>query len=188
MDIIYLDRLQSRKFELIGKIRNGAIFIYPTDTIYGMGCDATNYSAVEKLRKIKNRPNAPFSIIVPDIEWIYENCYVDDEVEEWLSKLPGRYTLILKMKNPFAVATNVSFNDTIGIRIPDHEIIKFLAETKKPIITTSVNKSSEDFMTSLDDLDEDIAKAVDFIIYDGVLEGTPSTIVDLVHKKIIKRK
>ena len=74
-----------------------SIFIYPTDTIYGIGCNAEESKLVEKIREIKNRDKKPFSIIAPSIKWILENC---ETTEKEISKyLPGPYTLILKKKN-----------------------------------------------------------------------------------------
>ncbi|MEM4396532.1 MAG: L-threonylcarbamoyladenylate synthase [Candidatus Woesearchaeota archaeon] len=187
MEIIAFEELKARKYELIGKIIRGELFIYPTDTIYGLGCDATNFAAVYRLRELKKRPIQPLSIIPPSIDWIYENCEIDEEIEKELSKLPGPYTFILKLKNRLAIASNVSYMDTIGIRIPDHKILEFLSETRRPIVTTSVNISNEPFMKDLSDLDDNFKIDVSFIIYQGPIFGKPSKIIDLVSKKIIER-
>ena len=150
----------------LDRIRKGEVFIYPTDTIYGIGCDATNFKAVERIRKIKLRDIKPFSVIVPSKEWILENCYAKN-----LDKLPGSYTLILKLKNK-CVSENVSKN-TLGVRIPDHWISEVVKELGFPIVTTSVNKSGEKPMTSLKDLDLE----VDFVIYEGEKKGKSSEII-----------
>jgi tRNA threonylcarbamoyl adenosine modification protein (Sua5/YciO/YrdC/YwlC family) len=93
--------------------------------------------------------------------------------------LPGPYTLILKTKKQ-CVAENVAPDlDTLGIRIPDHWFSNFVNEIDIPIVTTSVNKSSEDFMTSLDDLDSEIKSRVDFIVNEGEKKGNTSKIIDL---------
>ncbi len=188
MDVIDINSVEKQKYNLIGRILRGEIFIYPTDTIYGIGCDATNYEAVDKIRSIKKREKQPFSIIAPSVEWIMRNCEVDKNAEKWLSKLPGKYTFILRLKNKHAVAKNVSFRDTIGIRIPDNELTKLFYECKRPIITTSVNKNGENYMTSLDDLDPEIETSVDFIIYSGEITGKPSTIVDLTSEEKVIRE
>jgi len=164
------------------------VFIYPTDTIYGIGCNAMNKIAVGRIRKIKQRPNNPFSVIAPSKEWIFENCEVNDAEKKWIEKLPGPYTLILKIKKG-CVAENVAPGlKTLGIRIPKHWFSAFADESGIPIVTTSVNRSQSDFMTSLDDLDDEIKSSVDFIVYEGILKGKPSTVVNLTDKeKIIKR-
>ncbi|MBI2651395.1 threonylcarbamoyl-AMP synthase [Candidatus Woesearchaeota archaeon] len=169
-------------------IENAPIFVYPTDTIYGIGCNALNKKAVAKIRKIKQRSKNPFSVIAPSKEWLYENCIVNKNAEEWVNKLPGPYTLIFKKKKE-PVAKNVAPGlDTLGVRIPAHWFSKFAEEIEIPIVTTSVNKSGTDFMTSLEDLDSEIKSAVSFIIYEGIKKGSPSKIVDLTSSvKIIER-
>ncbi len=155
-------------------------FIYPTDTIYGIGCDASNEKLVQKIREIKHRSDKPFSVIAPSKSWILENCYVN---EKQLEKLPGHYTLILKIKNPNCIAKNVSKEDTLGVRITVHWFSDIVSNLGFPIITTSVNQSGENFMTSLDDLNEQIKNQVDFIIYEGKKESKPSTILDFTKEK-----
>ena len=169
-------------------IENCPVFIYPTDTIYGIGCNALNKEAVEKIRDIKQRKNNPFSVIAPSKEWIDENCVINENVKDWIKRLPGPYTLILKTKKQ-CVAENVAPGlDTLGVRIPDHWFTNFVNEAGIPIISTSVNKSNEDFMTSLDDLDSEIKSRVDFIINEGVKKTKPSRIIDLTdEEKVIER-
>ena len=164
------------------------VFIYPTDTIYGIGCNALNKEAVDRVRKIKRRSSNPFSVIAPSKEWIAENCRVNENAKEWIKKLPGPYTLILKTKKQ-CVAKNVAPGlKTLGIRIPDHWFSGFVKEMNIPIVSTSANISGNGFMTSLEDLDEDIKSKVDFIVYEGPKKSKPSKIVDLTDKvKVIER-
>lgn len=162
------------------QIKGGAVFIHPTDTIYGIGCDATNDSAVHKIREIKDRCDRPFSVIAPSKGWIKENCEVSKEAEEWIGKLPGPYTLILKLKNNDAISKEVNKGfDSVGVRIPDHWISKVAEDLNVPIVTTSANKTGENFMTSVEDLHHDIKANVDFVVYEGEKKGKPSTIVHL---------
>jgi len=164
------------------------VFIYPTDTVYGIGCNATNKEAVENIRRIKQRDDNPFSVIAPSKEWIDENCIINNNAKQWIKRLPGPYTLILKIKEN-CVAENVAPDlDTLGIRIPDHWFSDFVMEINIPIVTTSVNKTRSDFMTSLDDLDDEIKSKVDFIVYDGEIKGIPSKIIDLTDDiRVIER-
>jgi L-threonylcarbamoyladenylate synthase len=164
------------------------IFIYPTDTIYGIGCNAQNKKAVEEIRKIKQRKESPFSIIAPSKGWILENCEVNEKAKEWLAKLPGPYTLIFKTKKSIVDENVAPKLDTLGIRIPDNWFSKFVEETGTPIVTTSVNKTGSDFMTSMDDLDNEIKSKVDFIVYEGIKTGKPSKIINLANNvEIIER-
>ena len=188
MRILNFDEFKLEKDSIIQSIMDGAVFIYPTDTIYGIGCNAQISGSVKKIRELKLRVTNPFSVIAPSIEWIRDNCIVAKEADEWLEKLPGPYTLILKLKNK-CVAQEVNPGlKTLGIRIPKHWMSKVAAEADVPIVTTSVNRSSEDYMTSLDDLDYTIMGSVDFILYEGRKDGKPSKIIDLTDKvEIIER-
>lgn len=169
---------------LLNEIAKGAVFIYPTDTIYGIGCDATNDKAVKRIRKLKGRWTNPFSVIAPSIEWIKENCTLTDKAKAWLLKLPGPYTLIINLKRKAVCAqTNMGLKN-LGIRIPDHWISDVAAKIGKPIVTTSVNAEGKPFATKLEQLEK---FDVDFIIYEGEKEGKPSTIVDTATGNIIKR-
>ncbi len=184
MIILSKDEFGINREQYLKLIEKGAIFIYPTDTIYGLGCSALKDISVKKLRKIKKRPKMPFSIIIPSKEWIYKNCEVKDSDEKWIKKLPGPYTLLFKLKEKNELSKFVN-PDTkiIGIRIPNHWFFDFVKEINLPIITTSVNISGEEYMTSLDNLNEDIKKRTDFIIYEGEIQGKPSRIIDLTGKE-----
>jgi L-threonylcarbamoyladenylate synthase len=178
MKILTKDEVHVNKEVILEVMENGAVFIHPTDTIYGLGCKATDESCVEEIRKIKGRATSPFSVIAPSKNWIRKNCLINDEVEKWLGRLPGPYTLILRTKDN--VASNVAPGlDSIGVRIPDHWFSKFVEELGVPVVTTSANRSGGDFMTSLENLDEDIKGKVEFIIYEDEKHGRPSKIVDL---------
>jgi len=172
---------------ILRRIRKGAIFIYPTDTIYGIGCNAMNFDSVERICNIKERYNKPFSVIAPSKKWIAENCEVNDK--KILDNLPGAYTLVLKLRNKKCISKNVNNNlNTLGVRIPDHWIKNIVEKLNIPIITTSVNKTSKKFMTSLNDMDKNIFNKIDFIIYNGEIRGIPSQIIDLSKEKISARK
>ncbi len=188
MQIFTKTELQLRFSEIAEQINNGVIFIYPTDTIYGIGCNALDTKAVDKIRMLKKRQNNPFSIIAPSKEWITENCIVTKEGKEWINKLPGPYTLILKLKNKNAIAKSVNQGEeTAGVRIPNHWFNEVVRKLGFPIVTTSANLSAKPFMTSLEDLDSTIKRGVDFIIYEGEKKGRPSKIINLVKGKIKER-
>lgn len=188
MRVLNFEELNLEKQAIIDAIINGSVFIHPTDTIYGIGCNAEASSAVKKVRKLKARATNPFSVIAPSLDWINENCIITKEAQEWLERLPGPYTLIFKLKNK-CVANEVNPGlKTLGVRIPNHWIRKIVAEAGIPVVTTSVNKANEDYMTSLDDLDPTIKSGIDFVLYEGKKEGKPSKIVDLTDEvKVIER-
>jgi len=127
----------------------------------------------------------PFSVIAPSKEWIKENCEINDKIEEWLEKLPGPYTLILKLKNPEAVEHIVNNGmKTIGVRIPLHWTTDIARELNLPIVTTSANLTGKGFMTSVDNLDMNVRNKVDFMINEGEIKGTPSKLIDLTKKGV----
>jgi L-threonylcarbamoyladenylate synthase len=171
----------TKKIKHFKQIKDGAVFIYPTDTVYGIGCDATNKNAVERLRQLKNRNVMPFSVIAPNKKWIEDNC---EYKQEWLDKLPGPYTLIMRLKNDKCVTPGVTVGrDTIGVRIPAHWISDVAEMLGKPIVTTSANITGGNVMQKLEDLPAQLLH-VDFIIYEGEKRGAPSELVDLTEKKV----
>jgi L-threonylcarbamoyladenylate synthase len=164
------------------KIKQGKIFIYPTDTIYGLGCDATNQEAVNKIKQIKSRDkDKPLSIIAPSIDWIKENCVVDVDLDKYL---PGPYTLLLKKKNP-QFLPHISENNLLGIRIPSNPLTKDIQKSLLPFVTTSVNLAGEPFATQIKDISKKIIGQVDKVIDNGPLSGRPSTLI--IDGKEIKR-
>ena len=168
--------------EIIEQIKKGKIFIYPTDTIYGLGCDATNLESVEKIKGIKGRDkDKPLSIITPSIDWINKHLIVDCDLKKYL---PGPYTILLKKKNP-KFMNHVSNNEMLGIRIPNNDFTKSIQKADLPFITTSVNLSGEPFLTKISDLNQVIKKQVDHVIDIGPLTGKPSTLI--LNGKEIKR-
>ncbi|MBI2559257.1 threonylcarbamoyl-AMP synthase [Candidatus Woesearchaeota archaeon] len=182
MRILNFDEFKLEKEAIIESIIKGAVFIYPTDTIYGIGCNAQNSNSVKKIRQLKGRAANPFSVIAPSLEWIQGKCIVTKESEEWIEKLPGPYTLILKIKDQCVAKEVNSGLKTLGIRIPNHWSKMLASDAEVPIVTTSVNRSNEDYMTSLEDLDPSIKGGAEFIIYEGKKEGKPSKIIDLTGK------
>ncbi len=188
MEVLTKTELRLRHKEIIGKINEGSIFIYPTDTIYGLGCSALISAAVKKIQRIKGRGKKPFSVWVPSIEWIWENCDITEKAKRRLLELPQEpFTLILKIKNKKAVSKElIGEGDTLGVRLPSHWFAKIVEEVG-PIVSTSANKAGERFMTSLEDLDKDIENKVDFAIYEGPKEGRPSKLIYVEEDKVMER-
>lgn len=178
MEIINKEFVLKNEDLIIKSIKLGAIFIYPTDTIYGLGCNATSDNAVSSIRKAKIRYTKPFSVIAPSKEWIIKNCTIPKK--SVLDKLPGPYTLILTLKKTDSISkfTNPGIN-TIGVRIPNNWFFSIIAKSNIPFITTSVNVSGEKHMERIEDLKPDIAEIVDYVIYDNAIVGNPSIKIDL---------
>lgn len=172
---------QNHAIEDIGRFAD-LIFIYPTDTIYGIGCDATDTEKVKKIQELKQRDDKPFSIIAPSKEWILERFSTTrEELDRYL---PGPYTLLLKKKEAGDL-THISANDYVGIRIPDHRFTRALQGLGVPVVTTSVNISGKPPATAVQDIDESMRKQVDAIVDAGTLSGRSSILV--CEGRIMKR-
>lgn len=174
----------------VNEINKGKIFVYPTDTIYGIGCDTTNSGSVSKIYETKKREEKPLSICAPSKDWILENFDFGTNEKE-IEKLPGPYTLILKLKNKNSVSKEVNkrLDQSIGVRLIDNWFFEIISKSQKPFVSTSLNISGEPNIISIDKIPKEIYEKLDYIIDDGEKLGNPSTIVDLRENevKIIKR-
>lgn len=165
-------------------LKDGGIIIYPTDTVYGLGCDIFNTSAVEKVARLKGlRPEkANFSFIVSDLSHLSNYTrFVDNKVFKLMkSVLPGPYTFILDANSsvPKILKTR---KKTVGIRIPDNSIIlEIVRELGNPILTTSIHDSDEilDYTTDPELIYENFRDKVDVMIDGGFGGNIPSTVID----------
>lgn len=167
--------------EAVATLRDGGVMVYPTDTIYGLGCDVFNKKAVENIYRIKHREaKKPMSILCSDISMVAEYAQVPNEIFTLLKKiLPGPYTFILKAnrKTPHSV---VSKNKTVGIRIPDNDLSRSIVkELGNPIVTTSLNISGNQALTNPNQMDAEMRNQINLILNAGDLEEEASTIIDL---------
>jgi tRNA threonylcarbamoyl adenosine modification protein (Sua5/YciO/YrdC/YwlC family) len=189
--IITKSILEDKREKYFSQIEKGAVFVFPSDTIYGLGCNATDDEAVLRLRKIKSSKEIPFSVIAPSTNWIKENCIMTPKITEWVDKLPGPYTYVLKLKNKSAVSKHLnSKDDTIAIRIPEHWISDYVSELGIPITATSANMHGQEYEHDVDEFHPSLKNNVDFIIHEEFKPDSPSDIVHLHTDeiKIIKRR
>lgn len=168
-------------------IENSGVIIYPTDTVYGIGGDATNMDVVRKVREIKGiEKTKPLSVIMSDLKMIKEYCELGSPEELTLKKyLPGPYTFILRLNRPIPVTSDL----TIGVRIPEHNFSHQLSEAvEKPIISTSANKTGEEPPRSFEEVDKSILEKADLAIDGGFTRYSgPSDVIDLVNRKVIRK-
>ncbi len=174
--IMHLDEVDAEY--IARKIKLGSIFIYPTDTIYGLGCNALNPESVNKIREIKERFDKPLSIIAMSKQWIADNFKAS---KSFIDKLPGPFTYIMEPKRPNLVCKEVATGN-IGVRIPDHPFTKVVQKAKVPFVTTSVNVTGKKPYLDIRKIPRSITSKVDFIIDGGVLDNPPSTVIDLTGK------
>ena len=135
------------------KLLEGNIIIYPTDTLYGFGVDATNTKSIEKLNKIKKRKQV-YSTLVNSIDMMKIYSNISTQQEKKIRKyLPGPFTIILTKKCS-NLSKLISLNlETIGIRIPKNKFaLNLVRELGKPIITTSVNRHGNAALNNIDEI------------------------------------
>jgi L-threonylcarbamoyladenylate synthase len=174
--------------DIIKRMKAGDIIIYPTDTVYGIGCNASKPGSVSFIRKIKGRDSdKPLSVIAPSKKWIYDHFEINRK--SYIQTLPGPFTFILNMKRR-GVARNVNpGSETLGVRIPYHAFTRLVQRANIPFITTSVNLSGQKPIREIKDIQRSILKKVDIVIDGGYLPNHPSTLIDLTGEiaRILKR-
>lgn len=163
-------------------LANGEIILYPTDTVYGLGVDATDKDAVAALRDLKGRDEKnPLLIMLPSIDSIEEYAEMNETAWKLAERfLPGPLTLVLPAKK--TVSYDLTFNRTIGIRVPNDSFCLALAkEFGKPITSTSANRSGSEACGTVPEIREQFgyyAESIALAIDAGERRGgKPSTIV-----------
>jgi tRNA threonylcarbamoyl adenosine modification protein (Sua5/YciO/YrdC/YwlC family) len=185
------DNPQSNKInEVVDVVRKGGIIIYPTDTVYGLGCDIHNVKAVERVCRLKNLnpQKINLSFICYDLSHISEYTKnLPTPIFKVMKKaLPGPFTFILPSSNKVPKILNTKKN-TVGIRIPDNNIPReIVKELGNPIITTSIKDEDEiiEYSTDPELIYEKYYKVVDLIIDGGPGNIIPSTILDCTSEEI----
>ncbi len=165
----------------IDVLREGGVIIYPTDTVYGFGCDIFNHEAVERIYSIKHEAGTKlFSFICPDLKDISKYARVSDYAYKMMKRcIPGPYTFVLPAAREVPKKL-WSKRKTVGIRVPDHEIAIMLAkELGRPILSTSVTKRRGELLFDPEEIKSIFNPHVDLMLSDGALKGKPSSVVDL---------
>lgn len=166
-------------------LRQGGIIIYPTDTVYGIGCDITQPKSLERLCKIKGIPvtQSNFSIICHDLSHLADfTVPISNPVFRVLKKaLPGPYTFILEA-NHRVPKFFLHKKKTIGIRVPDNKIVsEIVRELGNPIVSSSVHQSQEeleDYCSEPDLIHEKFKDKVELVINGGYCNLSTSTVID----------
>ena len=188
--IIYNWQEEIKKEELentIEIIKKGGIVIFPTDTVYGIACDAFNEEAIKKLFKLKERnDNKPICVLTSSIEKINKVAYLKDKEKELINKyMPGAVTIICDKKENVSdiLTSNLA---TIGVRIPNDKIaLKILENVENPLATTSANISGKKAGIEINDFYNEFKNKVDIIINGGETNlKLSSTIIRLKNENI----
>ena len=180
---IHPETPELRKIQQVVRcLRDGGIVIYPTDTVYALGCDIHNARAVERIAKIKGiKPQKnDFSFICYDLSHIADYAKVGNTAFKIMKKvLPGPFTFILEASSKVPKILN-SNKKTIGIRIPDHSLTRLLVqELENPIITTSIKDDDDirEYPTDPEEIFERFQHQVDIVIDGGYGGLVPSTVI-----------
>ncbi len=175
MQLITLDQFLENQAFFIQEAKSGKTFIYPTDTVYGIGWIYTP-DMVNKIFAIKPRDvKKMFSIIAPNFDWIWKE-YPEANIE----------ALKIYLQNYHGVTYIFSY-ETPGVRIIKHPFQTFVENLSEPFITTSCNIAGEPIITNTQNIPAELSDRVDYIIDGWMLDGRPSVLIDLVENKIIER-
>ena len=170
--------------QVVEVLRKGGLIIYPTDTVYGLGCDITNSKALEKIARIKKvkLDKANFSFICNDLSNLSSYVrQIETPVYKLLKRaLPGPYTFVLTGNNK--LPRDFKKKKTVGIRVPDNNIIRSIVkELGNPIVSTSIYDEDEliEYTTDPELIFEKWQDRVDLVIDGGYGDNVPSTIIDV---------
>ena len=167
---------------IVQTLKSDGVIIYPTDTVYGLGCDIRSKKALERVRRIKRMDNKRhLSFVFADLKTIAEYAQVTDNAYKILRRyLPGPYTFVLKATRlvPRIVLTK---RNEVGIRIPDNRICHALVEELgNPILSSSVRMPDEQLLDDPKEIDKMYKSQVDLIIDGGVFLPEPSSVISLL--------
>lgn len=173
--------------EIVDVLNNDGLIIFPTDTVYGIACNAFSEPAIRKLYLAKNRSfDNPIGVLTDSINKINLVVNKINDVEKELMEryFPGNLTIIFD-KNATVSDLLTANKSTIGVRIPDHKIaLEIISSYPYPLATTSVNLAGDKEGTSLDDFLDTFRDKVDIVIDGGKTTNVPSTIVRVDNEKI----
>ena len=158
-------------------ILSGGIIVYPTDTVYGFGVDATNENSINRLNNLKNR-TGPISVIASDKNVVSKWIDIpNDQINKAVSHLEPHTTIIYPVKKGIVNELILGPNSTLGIRIPNHPFcLEIAKKCNTPITTTSVNRTGQKPQSNVDNILKHFGNDVDLIIDDGDLKGPASSI------------
>jgi tRNA threonylcarbamoyl adenosine modification protein (Sua5/YciO/YrdC/YwlC family) len=182
---IYEEKTSEAAIEKVVKVlKNGGLIIYPTDTVYGLGCDITNTKALERIAKIKGikLDKANFSFVCHDLSHISDYVkQIDTTTFKILKRaLPGPYTFILPGNNN--LPKEFKKRTTVGIRVPNNNIaLEIVKKLGNPIVSTSIHDEDEilEYSTDPELIFEKWQNLVDLVIDGGYGDNQPSTVIDL---------
>ncbi|MBB4079919.1 tRNA threonylcarbamoyl adenosine modification protein (Sua5/YciO/YrdC/YwlC family) [Lewinella aquimaris] len=180
--------------QMVDILEEGGVIIYPTDTVYGIGCDITNKNAVERVAQIRgiDPQKAMFSFICQDISQVTEySATINNDIFRVMKhNLPGPFTFILKSNNRTPKVLK-NRKETIGVRIIDNNIVDALVRgLGRPILTASVKHSDavKEYYTDPHEINDAFGKRVDAVIDGGIGGNEASTIIDCTGEEALLQR
>ena len=171
-------------------IKEGGIILYPTDTVWGIGCDATNAEAVAKIYKLKKRAETQSMIVLMNGEKMIYNVFKEIPEVAWQIIDLSEDPITLVLDKPRNVAANLIAPDqTLGIRVVKEPFcFKLMEKMKKPLVSTSANISGQPTPKSFKEISPEIIKGVDYVVnlHREKIAGKPSTIIKLTNDSQVK--
>jgi L-threonylcarbamoyladenylate synthase len=170
-------------------IVDGDLVVYPTETVYGLGADALDTTAVERVFEAKGRDRSkPLSLGVPSVDAALEHVRVTDREERFMRAfLPGPVTVVVE-RSPTVPDALVAGRDRVGVRVPDHPLARDLLDAADtPVTATSANASGRPSVRRVADLDDRVRDAAAVVLDGGETPGTESTVLDPARDEILRR-
>lgn len=182
------DTLKAQLDRAASALEDGELVVYPTETVYGLGGDALDPGAVERVFATKRRNREkPLSMAVPDLETAFRYTTPTERERAFAEQfLPGPVTLVLERTSTVPDVLTAG-RDRVGVRVPDHDIALALLDRVAPITATSANVSGESSARRVADLDDAIREAVAVVLDGGETPGGGSTVVDVSRGELHRR-
>jgi L-threonylcarbamoyladenylate synthase len=174
--------------DALDALRDGDLVVYPTETVYGLGADALDFAAVERVFEAKGRSrDDPVSLAVPSVQAALEYTDpTDRELAFMRAFLPGPVTVVVERRDVVPDALTAG-RDRVGVRVPDHDVALALLAEFAPITATSANVSGRPSARAVSELDVEIREAAAVVLDGGTTGGTGSTVVDVQAGEIHRR-
>jgi len=166
-------------------VKKGGLVVYPTDTVYGLGCDPLNIEAVTRVFKVKGKRDKPLPILASDVESVKRIAFLSERAGKVAARFwPGPLTLVVPKKPILPNFVTCNFN-SVGVRIPQHDVaLRLISLSNGLLVGTSANKTGQKPPRTAQEAAEQLGKEVDMILDGGPAPlGAPSTVVDLTQEK-----
>ena len=169
-------------------VRRGELVVYPTETVYGLGADALDPAAIDRVFAVKRRDREqPLSLGVPSVDAALPYVRIDERTRSFMDAfLPGPVTVVCA-KTEAVPAVLTGGRDRVGVRVPDHPVARALLDRVAPLTATCANVSGRGSVVRPEDLDPAVVEAVAVVVDGGETPGTESTVVDPDRGEVLRR-